>query len=269
MKLNRRKKGFTLIELLVVISIIAMLLAILMPGLRKAKEVARNVVCRTNIRSLTLGFKTHVDSNDQKLFAKNNTLWMKQMEDQLGEIEKIRYCPETKLNTNQPPYGWNPDNGARLFGDAKHTWIWPFGVKDASGNPVQTENVTYEQAEHGSYAYNFYLYGSGIIQRPGHWMTPNPPNSSNVPIFADCKGFDFIPLFEKFPQEFDLNEGGGNANILGYITNRHRDQTNVGFIDGHVESVKLEKLWSLKWGKDFETQSIMTRPDGSPIYQKN
>lgn len=42
-------KGFTLLELLVVISIIALLLAILFPGLRKAKEHARRVVCQNNL----------------------------------------------------------------------------------------------------------------------------------------------------------------------------------------------------------------------------
>ena len=47
-----KKKGFTLIELLVVISIIAMLLAILMPALSKVKKIAARVVCGTNLKGL-------------------------------------------------------------------------------------------------------------------------------------------------------------------------------------------------------------------------
>ncbi len=46
----QNKKAFTLIELLVVIAIIALLLSILVPSLKKVKEQARLVVCRTNMR---------------------------------------------------------------------------------------------------------------------------------------------------------------------------------------------------------------------------
>ncbi|HOK96146.1 MAG TPA: type II secretion system protein [Anaerohalosphaeraceae bacterium] len=44
----KTKKGFTLIELLVVIAIIALLLSIIMPALRKAKEYAKKVICQSN-----------------------------------------------------------------------------------------------------------------------------------------------------------------------------------------------------------------------------
>lgn len=61
------KKGFTLIELLVVIAIIAMLLAILLPSLRKAKEVSRDVICRSNLKQWGLIWQVYAFEYDGKL----------------------------------------------------------------------------------------------------------------------------------------------------------------------------------------------------------
>lgn len=49
-----RKQAFTLIELLVVIAIIAILMAILMPALRVAREQVCGISCRGNVKTLTL-----------------------------------------------------------------------------------------------------------------------------------------------------------------------------------------------------------------------
>lgn len=61
-----RKKGFTLIELLVVISIIAMLLAILMPALSKVKRIAQRVVCATNLKGLGTAQNVYAQDYDDE-----------------------------------------------------------------------------------------------------------------------------------------------------------------------------------------------------------
>jgi prepilin-type N-terminal cleavage/methylation domain-containing protein len=65
MKINR--KGFTLIELLVVIAIIALLLAILMPSLRKAKEAAMRVRCASRLKQWGLAIQMYGTENHNKL----------------------------------------------------------------------------------------------------------------------------------------------------------------------------------------------------------
>ncbi len=57
------RKGFTLIELLVVISIIALLIAILLPALGRAKELANRTVCASNIRSFAQSMRIYAQAN--------------------------------------------------------------------------------------------------------------------------------------------------------------------------------------------------------------
>ncbi len=59
-----RRNGFTLIELLVVIAVIAILMAILMPALKIAREQARGINCLANQRSLAQAYIMYADDND-------------------------------------------------------------------------------------------------------------------------------------------------------------------------------------------------------------
>ena len=61
---DEKRLGFTLIELLVVISVIALLMALLIPALRAARNQARKVVCRSNLRSIGSVFCTYLDDNE-------------------------------------------------------------------------------------------------------------------------------------------------------------------------------------------------------------
>jgi prepilin-type N-terminal cleavage/methylation domain-containing protein len=64
---NMKKKAFTLIELLVVVAIIALLIAILLPALGRAREMGRRAQCGSNIRQIGLGLNTYAQENGERL----------------------------------------------------------------------------------------------------------------------------------------------------------------------------------------------------------
>lgn len=59
----RRRDGFTLIELLVVISIVALLIALLLPAIKRTREIARRSVCASNQRQLVIGLIAYASDN--------------------------------------------------------------------------------------------------------------------------------------------------------------------------------------------------------------
>ncbi len=108
-----RRKAFTLIELLVVIAIIALLMAILMPALNKAKEQARGIVCRSKLGEIGVAANMYADDNEQKVprgtniaAVRNERMWFMLFMPYLAVTKRAfgqRYDPFGDMNIYRCP----------------------------------------------------------------------------------------------------------------------------------------------------------------------
>jgi prepilin-type N-terminal cleavage/methylation domain-containing protein/prepilin-type processing-associated H-X9-DG protein len=123
-----KRRGFTLIELLVVVAIIALLMGILIPSLKKARDQAKAVVCGANVKGLVVALRMYLDDYDGKTHTTpNQGLWDNAWEGSgvvknygpndsyaywgiayapYAKNKKIFRCPSTIRNDDWPENGW-------------------------------------------------------------------------------------------------------------------------------------------------------------------
>lgn len=233
-------RGFTLIELLVVISIIALLLAILLPSLKRVREQAKKVICMSHLRQwgviIPLYTTEHQDSYPSGIHYDamyNNGVnqhtgqWMVALEPYY-ENRKILFCAKAKRLLSQSASAINPNTTA--WGVIGDTW-----------------GPDYE-GYGGSYGWNAWVYNptEGFAQTR-HWKkASNVKGAANVPVMGGSWYFGSWPDSGDTPPADEYTMWNGTS-MSHFCNNRHRGKTNLVFADSSVRSVGLKKLWGLRW----------------------
>ncbi|MCC6579490.1 MAG: prepilin-type N-terminal cleavage/methylation domain-containing protein [Phycisphaeraceae bacterium] len=133
---NRIKAGFTIIELLVVISIIAMLIAILLPALQGARERGRAIVCANHLKQLGVAEQLYVNNNKDWLSPTHSTgalegIWyyllLRTFADDYGDSTRLLVCP----SEGQPYPG--PDAWHQPYWNPKDLYLLAYGRPDWLG----------------------------------------------------------------------------------------------------------------------------------------
>jgi prepilin-type N-terminal cleavage/methylation domain-containing protein/prepilin-type processing-associated H-X9-DG protein len=249
----KKESAFTLIELLVVIAIIALLLSIVVPALRKAKEYSRLAVCLSNHRGLVMAWKTYILDHRGKI-VDGHTL-------RNGTLE------DTVFSWAEPP----------VHGEPGHSVY----TGDNATIPPEDELNGIEHGALFPYLNTFDVYHCPSDNRWQFTAVVKPPcyrsYSVIAPMNGEISGRDYLKVIFVtqeieikipalrfvFMDDFD-NRGWNmgswqfdypNKQFSDPIAYWHDKKCNFSYADGHVDSRKWEDPRTVQYAKKYIQQA--------------
>ena len=241
-----RRRAFSLVELLVVLGVVAVLLAVLMPALSKARAQADRIKCAANLRSMGQALTMYVQQTgyypcwritDLAKPGKHFAVWPTRLRLFMGGDESAFYCPSSdercRWQKGRPPAGhW----GARA--DARHVG---FGY-DPGEYMLQIDGA----GMYFSYGYNAFgrrgMSGFGLADQLGlgDWVNLNAPRgtdwtSGEMPAGRVRSAADMIAVADALVDgniDYAVQPDRQSPYMLPGAT--HGGGANVLFCDGHV-----------------------------------
>lgn len=228
-----KKKAFTLIELLVVIAIIALLIAVIVPALRKAKEAGQRVVCSNNLKSLGLA---------NEIYANQHEGWFVPVYDDSQKSGRQQWV------TNPDFRGYMELDSLR---DSATTSV--YNMSDKLLCPADRISTELTNAGGGgvllSYGYNYTDWGWATVPYAGHRASNMKLPGSKLAFIDGIDwwviwgGADYEAGWDKLNQASLDDYKAATPPVHGPVLYRHSEGANVAFYDGHVDFMKKEEIF--------------------------